>query len=69
MPADPGLPTTDRAEWTPEQLADMARVLSDPDAAMAALPEAERLEYERCKQSVIDARRAGGRIAHELWIA
>jgi hypothetical protein len=53
---------------TDEQVAEVARVLSDPDAAMAALPEAERLEYERCQQSVVRARHEAGREGREVWL-
>ncbi len=51
-----------------EQLAELVRVLSDPNAAMAALPEAERLEYERCQQSVVRARHEAGREGREVWL-
>lgn len=46
----------------------LVAALADPQAALDALPAAERAEYERCRQSVIDARREGERIARELWI-
>jgi len=42
---------------TDDQLLEVARLLSDPDAAAACLPDAERLEYERCQRSVVEARR------------
>lgn len=32
-------------------------LLADPARAIAALPEAARREYERCQQSIVDARR------------
>jgi hypothetical protein len=53
---------------TPEELDALAALATDPEALIAALPEEEIAEYERCKQSVIDARRAGERIARETWI-
>lgn len=53
---------------TDEQLAELVRLLSDPDAAMAALPEGERLEYERCQQSVVRARHEAGREGREVWL-
>lgn len=54
--------------WTREQLADMAALLIDVDACIALLPPEERAEYERCQQSVIDARAYAERHAHEYWI-
>jgi hypothetical protein len=53
---------------TPEQLAEMARLLSDPEALSAALPQAEREEYERCQQSVVRARHEAGREGREVWL-
>jgi ADP-heptose:LPS heptosyltransferase len=54
--------------WTPEQLAEFAALLTDVNAAIALLSPEERAEYERCQQSVIDARRYAERHAHEIWI-
>lgn len=53
---------------TDEQLAELARLLSDPEAAMTALPQAEREEYERCQQSVVRARHEAGREGREVWL-
>jgi hypothetical protein len=39
----------------------MARLLRDPEALAAALPQEEREEYERCRRSVVEARRAAER--------
>lgn len=50
------------------ELAELAAVLIDVDAAVALLPPEERAEYARCQQSVIDARRYAERHAHEHWI-
>lgn len=53
---------------TDEQLQEIAAALLDPEAAIACLPEAEQAAYRAAQQSVIDARRAGERLARELWI-
>lgn len=50
------------------QLEQLAAVLIDVDACIALLPVEERAEYERCQQSVIDARDYAQRHAHEYWI-
>jgi len=50
------------------ELAEFARLLSDPEACMGALPEAERSEYERCQQSVVRARHEAGREGREVWL-
>lgn len=57
----------DTGRLTDEQFAVLAEALSDPDPGRL-LPAAERAEYERCCESVVEARRAGERIARELWI-
>lgn len=61
-------PALSASEMTPERLAEVAAVLVDVDACIALLPAEERAEYERCQQSVIDARRYAERHAHEHWI-
>jgi hypothetical protein len=43
-------------------------LVTDLDAACDALPQEEKEEYERCQQSVIDARRAAEREGREIWI-
>jgi hypothetical protein len=48
-------------------MAALAEILSDPDPGRFLSAE-ERAEYERCQQSVIDARRYAERHAHEWWI-
>jgi mono/diheme cytochrome c family protein len=53
---------------TDEQLAELAAVIMQVDDALASLSEEEQRAYREAQQSVIDARRAGERIARELWI-
>lgn len=53
---------------TDAQMKKLVKVLSDPEAAMAALPQAEREAYERAQQSVVDARRYAEAHAHEHFI-
>jgi len=42
---------------SPGELAELMRLLTDPEAIDAALPVAEREEYRRCQESVVEARR------------
>jgi hypothetical protein len=46
----------------------LIEILSDPEAAVEALPESERRMYEECQQSVVDARRAAEREGASIWI-
>ena len=57
--------TPSRQRWTDEELAELVDLLCNSDAGLT--PE-EVAEYERCQQSVIDARRAAERDAHKFWI-
>lgn len=50
------------------RLAQLAAFLTDVRAAIALLPPEEQAEYDRCQQSVIDARHYAERHAHEHWI-
>lgn len=55
-------------QLTPEQIEHITELLKDPEKAISQLPEAEQQSYREAQQSVVDARRAGERIAHEIWI-
>lgn len=46
----------------------LVEICADLDAAVAALPKAEQEEYERCQQSIVDARRAAESEGHRIWI-
>jgi len=59
---------TEEERMTPAQLDEIARLLTDRDAMNAALPEAERLEYERCKRSVVESRRRAEREAGDYYV-
>lgn len=50
------------------RLGRIAALLTDVNAALKYLPLEERAEYERCQQSVIDARDHAQRNAHKYWI-
>lgn len=43
-------------------------LLVDPDKALELVSAEERAEFERCRDSIIEARRAGERTARDLWI-
>jgi CYTH domain-containing protein len=43
-------------------------LLLDVNAVIAQLPLEEREEYERCQQSVVDARRHAVQHEGQLWI-
>lgn len=51
------------AEWDA-----LVEFVKDPEAALKSLPEEDQRRYREAQRSVIDARRAGERLAHELWI-
>jgi hypothetical protein len=57
----------EREALTDEQLAEIARLLIDPDAD-ACLPEEEWLEYRRCQRSVVEARRYAEAHAGEHYV-
>jgi hypothetical protein len=46
----------------------LVAILTDLDAACDALPQEEKEEYERCQQSIVDARRAAEREGWHIWI-
>ncbi len=52
----------------PEYQKAMAEYLTDPQAICEALPDEEKQAYIAAQQSVINARRAGERIAHTIFI-
>lgn len=56
-------PLSDEAE-----LDKLARLLSDPEAAAACLPQEEHEHYERCQRSVVEARRYAEAHAHEHYV-
>jgi hypothetical protein len=56
-----------KTEISPE-LREFLSHLNEPGYIESFLSPEEVAEYKRCQQSVIDARRAGERIARELWI-
>lgn len=51
-----------------EQKEVVIELLSDPTALMNSLPEGEQEAYKEAQQSVVNARKAGERLAHELFI-
>lgn len=53
---------------TEEQLAELGRLLSDPEAAAAHLPEGERRKYEEAQRSVVRARQKARREGREVWL-
>jgi hypothetical protein len=53
--------TVDRIDPQEIDLEEIARLLGDPEALKAALPVEEREEYERCRRSVVEARRTAER--------
>jgi hypothetical protein len=50
------------------ELERLASLLMNVDEATALLPEDERRRYAEARDSVIEARRAAERMAHEVWI-
>jgi hypothetical protein len=56
-------------QMTNEQIEVVAELLSDPTVLMNSLPEEEQQKYKEAQQSVVNARRAGERLAHELFIS
>lgn len=61
LECEEALRTVEAAATESHDLAEMARILTDPQAIRNALPPEEVAEYERCQQSVIDARRSAER--------
>lgn len=43
-------------------------LLTDVEGALSLLLPEERAEFERCQQSIIDARAYAQRHAHEFWV-
>lgn len=43
-------------------------LLTTVEGVLSLLPPEERAEYERCQQSIIDARDHAQREAHKFWI-
>lgn len=56
-------------QMTNEQIEAIVETLSDPTVLMNSLPEEEQQKYKEAQQSVVNARRAGERLAHELFIS
>jgi hypothetical protein len=56
-------------ELTEAQFKRLVEVMVDPDAVAALLPEEEQRQYRESMESIVNARRAGERLAHQLWIA
>lgn len=54
--------------WPSPMDCELLRIFSDDEAAAASLSAEERTEYERCKQSVIDARRSAERNEGQRYI-
>lgn len=52
----------------PSQSDDLDRIVEAMRHPERFLTDEENAEHERCVQSIIDARREGERIAHEVWI-
>lgn len=46
----------------------ISELLIDPQAACDALPDEEKQAYRDAQQSVVDARLAGARLAHTIFI-
>lgn len=53
---------------TDEQIACIAEVVADVEAAINSLPEAEQKKYRDTQHSVVEARREGERMARDIFI-
>lgn len=62
-----GSPVVNNEVNVPDEMAKL--VFPSISEALASLPKAEQEEYERCQQSVVDARRAAPGNEGRLWIS
>lgn len=55
-------------EISQEAVKRVIELLSDSQKLEDALPPEEREMYERCQQSIVDARRYANQIEGQIWI-
>lgn len=66
--AERGLLPNQSEPLSEKQRAALVKIAADPEAAIKLLPEEDQRKYREAQESVTRARRAGERIARDLWI-